>query len=112
MKNRIGIIEHWDTGVTTAMAQAIMELERMDNDVVILNPSDLKNNQQEINTVFDNPPIPYKAAPKLESFFGEKEFKCKGKHQYREVKTKEDVGNGEVFIKIEWVCQCGRKIND
>jgi len=39
--------------------------------------------------------------------FGEKEFKCKGKHQYREVKETQDDG----FIAVSWVCQCGRNIN-
>lgn len=37
----------------------------------------------------------------------EKRFKCKGKHQYREVRTQE--GN---IIKAEWICECGRKIGD
>ena len=37
--------------------------------------------------------------------YGEKQFICKGKHQYREVKTKED----NLTIS-KWVCQCGRKL--
>lgn len=38
---------------------------------------------------------------------GEKSFVCKGKHQYREVKVKEELNEG-TFIKVSWVCQCGR----
>ena len=45
---------------------------------------------------------------KIESIMsGEKKFKCKGKHQYREVRTTE--GN---LIKSSWVCECGRHTND
>lgn len=88
------------------MSKVITEYMKVSMDeVIILDPADLKNNQQEINVVFDNPPIPYKAAPKLESFFGEKEFKCKGKHQYREVKTESDG-----YTSVSWICQCGRKL--
>ncbi len=36
---------------------------------------------------------------------GEKEFKCKGIHEYREVREKK--GNE---IKVSWTCQCGKSL--
>ena len=34
-------------------------------------------------------------------------FSCKGKHQYRKSKVKEELNEG-TFIKVSWVCQCGK----
>ncbi len=39
------------------------------------------------------------APPILETYPNQKQFICKGKHQYRKEGT-------------EWICQCGRNIND
>ena len=39
--------------------------------------------------------------------YGEKSFVCKGLHEYRKVETKEGS-----MIKVEWICQCGRKTTD
>lgn len=38
-------------------------------------------------------------------FTGGKQFVCKGKHEYREVKNESDG-----YIIIKWVCQCGRQL--
>ncbi len=45
---------------------------------------------------------PYKT---LTSIHEGKQFICKGKHQYKEVITK----NGN-FHRSTWICQCGRKL--
>lgn len=37
--------------------------------------------------------------------YSTKEFVCKGKHQYREVREQEGV-----VINTKWVCQCGRSL--
>ena len=49
-------------------------------------------------------PIPYHALLAIPDLYGRKEFICKGKHQYREVKI--DDGTKQ------WICQCERNIND
>lgn len=51
----------------------------------------------------------YEPPPFISPYVG-KEFYCKGKHQYREVKKKITDGDGCVYIKVDWVCQCGRKL--
>lgn len=48
-------------------------------------------------------PIPYKNRPELK-MYNENTFECKGKHQYRQVKTTQEDG----FILVEWKCQCGK----
>lgn len=35
---------------------------------------------------------------------------CKGRHTYTERRTKENEGDGGVFIRVEWICHCGRKL--
>jgi len=40
-----------------------------------------------------------KTKMEIPELYGNKKFKCKGKHQYRE-------NNGQ------WICECGRNIND
>lgn len=42
---------------------------------------------------------------------GGKQFICKGKHEYRKVERKEEFENGSI-VKVEWICQCGRKTTD
>jgi hypothetical protein len=37
--------------------------------------------------------------------YSTKEFVCKGKHQYREVREQKDG-----VINTKWVCQCGRSL--
>ena len=41
----------------------------------------------------------------LETLSGQKDFICKGKHQYREVRETNDN-----VTTVNWVCQCGRKV--
>jgi hypothetical protein len=46
--------------------------------------------------------------PELKSVYEEKQFECKGKHQYRLVDTiKKEMGNGSLVTEI-WKCQCGK----
>jgi hypothetical protein len=44
---------------------------------------------------------------KEHEFYNGKQFVCKGKHQYREVQEREDMGEG-TLIKSIWICECGR----
>ena len=62
------------------------------NDVIIVDAENIKEQ------------LPF---PKSEPFILHNP--CKGKHQYREVKVKEELNEG-TFIKVSWVCQCGRKL--
>lgn len=56
---------------------------------------------QVTNTTITSEPTmyirPYHLLEDLKPYYGGKQFKCKGKHQYRE-------SNGS------WVCECGRKL--
>jgi hypothetical protein len=67
------------------------------SDVVVMTPEEAKEEASKIlklpteNYVYKLEPAP---VPKI---YGEKEFICKGKHQYREGAS-------------GWVCQCGRKL--
>jgi shikimate 5-dehydrogenase len=69
------------------------------NDVIIMTPDEAKehalnpeNRLAEIE--YMHTPIPIHQFKSME-----KEFVCKGKHEYRQVGK-------------EWICQCGRKLND
>jgi hypothetical protein len=89
MKQQIAII---GSGIT---ARTI--LEKMDK-AILVSPEEAKqlpfpksepliiNNPYPIETVKD-------------------QFICKGKHQYREVRTTENN-----VTKVEWICQCGKKL--
>jgi len=80
-------------------------LQKIEKSIVVVSPEEAENLPFPKSEPFiiSNP----YAASKLT---GEDSFICKGIHQYREVKTKENDGEGGVFIKVDWVCQCGRKI--
>jgi len=55
-----------------------------------------------------NEPYIISKLPDLKSVYGEKEFVCKGRHQYRLVdKVEKDMGEGVITTEI-WKCQCGR----
>jgi hypothetical protein len=58
---------------------------------------------QKESKFFLTNPYPFKE----NEFYNGKQFVCKGKHQYREVQEREDVGEG-ILIKSTWICECGR----
>ena len=77
------------------------------NDVIIV---DAENIKEQLPFPKSEPFIlhnPY--PPELKNVYEGMQFVCKGKHQYREVKVKEELNEG-TFIKVSWVCQCGRKL--
>lgn len=72
------------------------------NDVIIMTPNEAK---EYADNPFKRATDDYKIeAPAILKYVDEKEFICKGKHQYR--KVEEEQASGGVFVK--WVCQCGR----
>jgi hypothetical protein len=84
-----------DSGRATEAAIETALLNKQDALVV----STLEDIPDELNTAGMQYAISIPYLPKPTFYFGEKEFICKGNHQYRE-------------IKWQWICQCGRKIND
>lgn len=104
--NHLAIIGMGDlnSGLVEAISNAA---KRPGNDIIIV----VDNEKPELNyfdeMCFKNDQLK-KEQFKIESILsGEKKFICKGKHQYREVRTTE--GN---LIKSSWVCECGRRTND
>lgn len=76
------------SGLTEAIAR------RSNNEIILV----VDTEKPELN-YFDTMCIKNEQL-KLESIMSnEKKFKCKGKHQYRLVGT-------------EWICECGRNVND
>lgn len=51
-------------------------------------------------------PFPKPDPNPIQSYIYGKQFVCKGKHQYREVKIEKQEG----LIHSEWICQCGKKL--
>lgn len=89
-----------DLGFSTAAASVIDQLKEKGVEVTVVdgvdnfgeaidNYSETKKFIEHFTNVRDIPPL----------YDGSKQFKCKGKHQYREK-------NGQ------WICECGRNIND
>ena len=100
MKDRIGIIGHVDHGFTTSAAMALHLANKVDSALIV----------ETIDEEAKQLPFPQSEPfilnnPYAMQYIGERDFICKGKHQYREVK--ETNGN---LIKHSWVCQCGRKL--
>ena len=87
---KLGIIAHIDHGKTT--------IDKAD----LLIPALLDLLESESYIDFSKP-IAYNARPPMPDLFEGRQFICKGKHQYREVREHE----GSV-IKCKWICQCGR----
>jgi len=107
MEKKIAIVGHNDLGNTVLVN---MIKKEVGEEIIIVNREDLDNEtvNDQLNRYFDTKkftdPIPYVANNSL-NYYGGKEFICKGKHQYREVKTESDG-----YTSVEWICQCGRKI--
>ena len=94
---KIGIVGIGALG-STVMLNKLKEEFKDDEIVIVDSPSDLKEKGLEIKEPLTLPYTnPYSKFQELTPYRGEKEFICKGKHQYREV-------NGR------WICQCGRTI--
>jgi hypothetical protein len=70
------------------------------DDVILVDSDNLKKPDSMSLGDLKKEFIPYSAP-----YTGEKEWKCKGKHQYRETLDESD-GNP----KVKWVCQCGAKL--
>ncbi len=104
MQNKTVVI-----GVGLSAKDHLIELiqDKIGENVVIVSPQE----GRELKFPESEPFVIKNIHPPLLSIPGEKQFICNGRHQYREVKNKVPDGDG-VFIKVEWVCQCGRKIND
>lgn len=97
MSNPIAIIGAGQDKAAIAAALA----QQGHNNVIIMTPDEAKE-------YADNPlkraTDVYKIeAPPILKYVDEKEFICKGKHQYR--KVEEEQACGGVYVK--WVCQCG-----
>lgn len=92
MKDKIVLVAgHIGAGRTTVIAEA--HAHKHQNDVIIMTPEQAK---QEAMFSKSEPYI-YKRQPPLLPMFQEKQFVCKGKHQYRDIKGK-------------WTCQCGKSL--
>ena len=90
---KLGIISHIDHGKTTIVNMPTPNI----NSIV-------QNNIEAKSYLDFNEAIPFHMVRHLLGNEG-RQFICKGKHQYREVREHE----GSV-IKCKWICQCGRKI--
>lgn len=89
MKDKMAII---GAGQDKAEIAAALEKEGY-KDVIIMTPDEAKEIAE--NPLKRETDVYIIEAPPILKYVDGKEFICKGKHQYREVKGK-------------WVCQCGR----
>jgi len=105
---KVAIIGGHDMGKTTLSKMLVNNLKN--ESVVVVHRESLQNTDS-LETYYDSTqfsdPMPYVAAPRFD-LYGSKEFICKGKHQYREVKET----NEDNITSINWVCQCGRNMKD
>lgn len=82
------------------------------HDILIVTPEEFITDQMGLTPAIPiQEPIRIQPAPNIHSLYGEKEFVCKGKHQYREVVAEEKHLDGGIMKKVEWVCQCGKKLD-
>lgn len=112
MKNKmIAIVGH--VGLSTTGALLVNKLKDM-GDVELITPDEARERGFSINKPAESEPQPcklselsfpntesvynYRKQPVIPQISSEKEFICKGKHQYRD--------NGEGI----WVCECGKTI--
>ena len=84
--NKIALIGHVDHGKTT-LVSAIKDLVDMNLENLIIVDD---NEEPDIIKNFKYDPMPM--------LFSRKQFKCKGKHQYRQ------------SMDGIWICECGRKV--
>jgi superfamily II DNA or RNA helicase len=84
MKDKIVVVAAHIGAGKTVLSEAIAS--HLNKDVVFITPEQAK---QEA--------IIYERQPPLPPIFEDKQFVCKGKHQYRDVKGK-------------WICQCGKSL--
>lgn len=93
--NHFNIIAIHDLG--SGLIEAISSIAlRSGNEVIVVVDTEKLNISDKINQLKSIKDEQFK----IESIIsGEKEFKCKGKHQYRQ-------------IGKEWICECNRNIND
>ena len=94
MNNKLVIIV--GSGVAETFKTALYESRLLKTFVPI-------NNLETTSSMDFSEPIAYNARPPIPDLFEGKQFICKGKHQYREVREQE----GSI-IKCKWICQCGR----
>lgn len=109
MKEKIIVIGSGGLGGTASMSKMKELGEEL---IVVYNAEQLDELMKDKGIDF-NKPIPYvnpySNLPKInEHGYYEKEFVCKGKHQYREKKVQIQEG----LIQSQWICQCGRNMND
>lgn len=100
--NKIAIVGGDEMG-KTAMYAALQE--RGLNDVQIITVDEA---QDMVAASSFNPidkPFIIHAQPKVEFYPEQKQFVCKGKHQYRQV-----LEESEGYTTSTWVCQCGEKL--
>jgi len=90
---KVAIIGH-DLGLSSTTAALIKSLEDKGHEVVVIDSPD---EAKQLPFPKSEPLIIRNPYPIKEVMTGD--FVCKGKHQYKEV-------NGQ------WICQCGRNIND
>lgn len=103
MSRQIAIVGAGEDKVSIAKAFA----EQGVHDIEIVTPEEAERlSNSPFDKMQDEGYFKIEMSPVLKYDTG-KEFVCKGKHQYREVRVND--GN---FIKVSWVCQCGRKTTD
>ena len=84
--------------------QANSVIKKFKEDILHSLIEKIDQSSKELKYIQDNQPYLINAAPEM--LYPEKKFICKGKHQYREVKEKQEGG----LIYVKWQCQCGKTI--
>jgi len=100
MKGKTALVLGSHLGFSSAAASVIEQLKDKGIEVVVHDGVD-NFGEKEPSYLETEKFIDHFTKTRMEipEIYGSKQFKCKGKHQYRE-------NNGQ------WICECGRKIND
>lgn len=92
-------------GNNSHYAEALAHLENSKDKIEFVSIDDVEKLIESNSIKPINKPFIIHAQPKVELYPEQKQFVCKGKHQYRQV-----LEESEGCTISTWVCQCGEKL--